>query len=238
MKKSAEKGFTLAELLIALGILGVIAAFTIPKVLQATGSAQNSAAARDAVSTLEQVWYNAKLQSQLTNNASLYANTVANALSNGALNALDNAATDPGLAATDPYGAIAHPCEGGPFIGWVQFHNGTVISGLAHANTNVPAGGIANGMAAGSNTALCIDTNGSAGPNAAGTDIFYGTFNPSGNFDAGGNFNSVNAVTNKNFYWGQAAAAAANNYAVYATGAAANGAPAFSPNAGAGRLMQ
>lgn len=234
MKKSAEKGFTLAELLIALGILGVIAAFTIPKVLQATGQSQNSAAARDAVSTLEQVWYNAKLQSQLTNGVSLYANTVGNPNANGAINALAQAATDPGAAATDPYGAIAHPCEGAAFIGWVQFHNGTIISGLAHANSNVPAGGIANNMAAGSNTALCIDANGAAGPNVAGTDIFYGTFNPSGNFDAGGVFNSVNAITNKNFFWGTNT----NGFAVYGTGAAANGAPAFGANAGAGRLMQ
>lgn len=35
-----HKGFTLAELLIALAILGVIATFTIPKVLQSSRTAQ------------------------------------------------------------------------------------------------------------------------------------------------------------------------------------------------------
>jgi len=46
MKRS--KGFTLAELLIALAILGVIATFTIPKVLQASSSGQNTAVAKEA----------------------------------------------------------------------------------------------------------------------------------------------------------------------------------------------
>ncbi len=47
-----SKGFTLAELLIALAILGVIATFTIPKVLQGTTSGQNTSIAREAYSTV------------------------------------------------------------------------------------------------------------------------------------------------------------------------------------------
>jgi len=49
MRKS-YRGFTLAELLIALAILGVIATFTIPKVLQASTSGQNTAIAKEAAS--------------------------------------------------------------------------------------------------------------------------------------------------------------------------------------------
>lgn len=48
----ANKGFTLAELLIALAILGVIATFTIPKVLQSTTSGQNTAIAKEAASMI------------------------------------------------------------------------------------------------------------------------------------------------------------------------------------------
>jgi len=44
------KGFTLAELLISLAILGVIATFTIPKIIGAAGSGQNTAIAKEAAS--------------------------------------------------------------------------------------------------------------------------------------------------------------------------------------------
>ena len=43
-----SSGFTLTELLIALGILGVIATFTIPKILSAQSSAQDIAATKEA----------------------------------------------------------------------------------------------------------------------------------------------------------------------------------------------
>lgn len=50
MFKSYKKGFTLAELLIALAILGVIASFTIPKILSSTGTSQFKAIAKEAAS--------------------------------------------------------------------------------------------------------------------------------------------------------------------------------------------
>lgn len=50
MKKS--QGFTLAELLIALAILGVIATFTLPKVLTGANQAQATATAKDVMSML------------------------------------------------------------------------------------------------------------------------------------------------------------------------------------------
>lgn len=51
-KHSAKTGFTLAELLIALGILGVIATFTIPKVLGAQQSIAWSAEAKEATGAI------------------------------------------------------------------------------------------------------------------------------------------------------------------------------------------
>ena len=52
MKTRAQKGFTLAELLIALAILGVIATFTIPKILTSTGTAQFKASTKEAASII------------------------------------------------------------------------------------------------------------------------------------------------------------------------------------------
>lgn len=52
------KGFTLAELLIALAILGVIATFTIPKILSATSSGQNTAVAKEAASMVSGAFSN------------------------------------------------------------------------------------------------------------------------------------------------------------------------------------
>jgi prepilin-type N-terminal cleavage/methylation domain-containing protein len=50
MLKNADKAFTLAELLIALAILGIIATFTIPKVLQSQQDSRNKAMAKEVAS--------------------------------------------------------------------------------------------------------------------------------------------------------------------------------------------
>lgn len=231
MKKSAEKGFTLAELLIALGILGVIAAFTIPKILSATGQAQNTAALRDTVSILEQTWYSAKLQQQ-TVAGTLFANLTA-PTATGALNFQDAAAGAPNAAGA-PYNAAATlgTCGLAANTGWIRFANGIVITSISDTAGSVPAN-ISNGMAATNNEVLCVDTNGGAGPNTLGTDQFLGTFNASGFGAAGAAPNTATAATNKNFFWGDQA----NNYQTHVDGAAP-AAVSQNAGAGAGRLLQ
>ena len=55
--KKLTKGFTLAELLIALAILGVIPAFTIPKLLMATQSSKYKSLFKDTISAYSQAIY-------------------------------------------------------------------------------------------------------------------------------------------------------------------------------------
>lgn len=64
MRKSTL-GFTLAELLISLAILGVIATFTIPRVITVTGDSRNKALAKDAAAMVS----GAYSTFQLTNSA-------------------------------------------------------------------------------------------------------------------------------------------------------------------------
>ena len=52
-----NKGFTLAELLIALTILGVIATFTIPKILHSQDNAQRAAVFKETIAAYSQIVY-------------------------------------------------------------------------------------------------------------------------------------------------------------------------------------
>ncbi|MEB3286155.1 MAG: type II secretion system protein [Vampirovibrionales bacterium] len=60
------KGFTLAELLIALAILGVIATFTIPKVLLANQSQQYNALGKEAIGAISEAFQAYKLQNSIS----------------------------------------------------------------------------------------------------------------------------------------------------------------------------
>jgi prepilin-type N-terminal cleavage/methylation domain-containing protein len=59
-------GFTLAELLIALAVLGVIATFTIPKVLQSQQDSKFQAVFREDLSVLSQAFENYKIKNRVT----------------------------------------------------------------------------------------------------------------------------------------------------------------------------
>src|SRR5687768_5229337 len=61
-----KTGFTLAELLIALAILGVIATFTIPKVLQSQSDGKYKAVAKEAAATISAAYDAYKLKTTPT----------------------------------------------------------------------------------------------------------------------------------------------------------------------------
>ncbi len=60
-------GFTLAELLMCIAILGIIATFTIPKLLQTQQDGRNRSVAKEAMATISQAYETAKLNGTLTN---------------------------------------------------------------------------------------------------------------------------------------------------------------------------
>jgi prepilin-type N-terminal cleavage/methylation domain-containing protein len=64
-------GFTLAELLIALGILGVIATFTIPKVLFAQQTGSYNAKAKETISMISGAFQAYKLQNTVDENTGI-----------------------------------------------------------------------------------------------------------------------------------------------------------------------
>jgi prepilin-type N-terminal cleavage/methylation domain-containing protein len=69
------KAFTLAELLIALAILGVIAGFTIPKVLQSQQDNRNNATAKEAAAAFVNAYQAYKLQNAVSGSTSSSALT-------------------------------------------------------------------------------------------------------------------------------------------------------------------
>lgn len=63
-----QQGFTLAELLIALAILGVIATFTIPKVLNSSRNEQWNSATKEAAATLSGAFQAYQLNNTINGN--------------------------------------------------------------------------------------------------------------------------------------------------------------------------
>ncbi len=66
--KRALAGFTLAELLISLAILGVIATFIIPKIVQNQRNSNYNAIAKEAMATISNAYQAAKLNGTLSPN--------------------------------------------------------------------------------------------------------------------------------------------------------------------------
>ena len=68
-----SSGFTLSELLIALAILGLIATFTIPKVIQSVDASHQRALIKDTYSALNQILYEGHLDGTIRNQADFKA---------------------------------------------------------------------------------------------------------------------------------------------------------------------
>lgn len=209
MKKAKyHTGFTLAELLIALALLGIIAAFTIPKVLQASSDQETNAKLRETVATLENAWYGIRDKNEVNTLVGLQANllTVLNVISSS------NGPADIGAGA--PLQSLgSHPCIEANAMGWLLFPNGVVVTGIAinpPLDMDPPTAATHDWS---KNGLICIDVNSAASPNLPGQDVFLGNFNQYGGFVASPT--SENAAL-KSFNWGNEGSDPLSD--IYATG--------------------
>lgn len=114
--RQTQSGFTLAELLISLAILGVIATFTIPKILTSQQNAQYNALSKETIATVAAAYQQAQLAGTVTTAAKLqdltpYMNYVA----------LDTASTVDGF----PSGVATLTCSNTSKC--LKLHNGALL---------------------------------------------------------------------------------------------------------------
>jgi prepilin-type N-terminal cleavage/methylation domain-containing protein len=120
MKTRAQKGFTLAELLIALAILGVIATFTIPKILTSTGTAQFKAIGKEASSIIS-----GAMQDYMVNYA-VSTSTRPDETATGILQSLNFVSKVTGATHTAALTGLPENCVTGTNTCY-QLHNGAIL---------------------------------------------------------------------------------------------------------------
>lgn len=152
-------GFTLAELLIALAILGVIATFTIPKILQSQQNSQIKSVAKESYASISQImvqgWQSGELKRD--NFQDYFFNRI------NALKFCPNDASAEGCWDTSSQGAVAEALEPG-FI----LPSGAVLTGFndccCDAGDGLQPGECDNG--------IYLDSNGPKPPNVYGEDQY------------------------------------------------------------------
>jgi len=147
-------GFTLAELLIALAVLGIIAAFTIPKVLTSQQSNKDSAILKETVSALEDIILNGIKRGEI-NTASPDMSTYVKSRIN-AIRVCANATADGCWIHASDCPFPAEFTESGYILA-----NGATLAGFRDAITY---------------EGFMIDANGATPPNLLGQDQLYLTY--------------------------------------------------------------
>lgn len=117
MANKPFSGFTLAELLIALTILGVIATFTIPKIILSQQNSAYNAKAKEAISMIASAY---QLYQQ---NGTVPASTSMNALTPY----MNYVKVDTTSSVDDVYGNGSLSCGGGAGNNCLVLHNGAKI---------------------------------------------------------------------------------------------------------------
>jgi len=185
-------GFTLAEVLITLAIIGVIAAVTLPTLNANTAMASIGPKLGKAVSVFEQA-----NQALLTDksvdgltDAAVFADGYFNELSNYIKFNVTNLNYD-----IDTTGA-GGSCT--PFGAWNEDGAESAISkdGIFYRYVHAPAPGVASFGARDRIGALYVDINGMANPNEVATDVFVFTMRNDGSLEPMGATGAVRCVNN------------------------------------------
>jgi prepilin-type N-terminal cleavage/methylation domain-containing protein len=189
MMKKATKGFTLAELLIALAILGVIATFTIPKILESSTNGKLVAIAKESASMISGAYTNYKANATPTSltqpqNLTTYMNYVSTDVA--------STFTTPNAGARMDTCSATLVCMNLHNGGVLQYDTGQSFGGVANTNAmffNVDpdgflpgAGGISfylffNGRLASGQSAGAPTPGGTVGLTAVATDPTYFSWN-------------------------------------------------------------
>lgn len=149
MRYQIKMGFTLAELLIALAILGVIATFTIPKVLSNQADAKKKAVYRETLATLSDIVYQGQITGALGDgNFDTYLFSKVNGYK------LCQSDAD-----TEGCWSHATPGGGNPKVGFV-LHSGATVAGIGDGSGSGPE----------YRDSFYVDWNGAALPNTEGDD--------------------------------------------------------------------
>lgn len=146
MPKKYLLGFTLAELLIAVAILGEIATFTIPKILSAQQNGQRIATFRETIGTLNALVYQGYITGDVTSN-SQFPSYLMDKMNTTKI-CSTNATTEGCWTQASSTGQEGYP--------GLVLHNGTTITGLDYFS--------------GSRAVFALDWNGTAGSNTLGDD--------------------------------------------------------------------
>lgn len=123
----SNPGFTLAELLIALAILGVIATFTIPKILSSSQNGQNTAIAKEAASMVSGAYSTYTLN-----------NGAATGVTAGALTQYMNYVATDATAAAYTFGIACNTAN----VVCIKLHNGGVLQYSSNINFGATTGAL------------------------------------------------------------------------------------------------
>jgi prepilin-type N-terminal cleavage/methylation domain-containing protein len=115
-----KPGFTLAEIVVAMGVLGVISTFNVTKVLTAQQATRNTALAKEAASTITGAY-----QEYNRNNRQSTNTTLVNIMTYVNSAKLDTTST---VQRIEPWGATANKACTSPTVCY-QLNNGAIIFG-------------------------------------------------------------------------------------------------------------